>query len=479
MAPHDHPTRPASDKIREPSITNQDSIGDTLQSPATQSKKKSELSNLEQVIRQIFNSKAMTKVAGTVTSVERSHYCVSGLQKLSRLGDIVHVDDGTRGNFGEVIRLSNNEVTIKPFETMARRGIGSMAWLSGELMVRPHTSWRGRSVNALAQPIDEEGELQQGVTDYPLNSPPPPPLSLSRISKPITTGVKVVDLFTPLCCGQRIGIFAGSGVGKSSLLGMLAKGQSVDTVVLAMIGERGREVREFLDEILAEHKTRTVCIVASGADSAMMRRIAPSTALCVAEFFRDQGDDVLLLVDSLTRFAHASREVALAAGEAPVARGFPPSVFSDLPSLLERAGPGLQSHGSITGIFSVLVDADDHNDPIADCVRGILDGHIILDRSIAEEGRYPAVNFQSSISRLAHVCWNEKQRTIASRLRALAARYEETRDLRSVGAYQLGSDPELDEAVTIVPKLYAALIQRPGEPLASDAFESIAHDMAQ
>jgi flagellum-specific ATP synthase len=209
-----------------------------------------------------------------------------------------------------------------------------------------------------------------------------------------------------------------------------------------------------------------------------MRRLAPRTAMAVAEFFRDRGDSVLLIVDSMTRFAHAARDVALAAGEPAVARGYAPSVFSDLPRLLERAGPGEEGKGSITGIFSVLVDGDDHNDPVADAVRGTLDGHIVLDRAIADEGRFPAVNMLGSISRLAQIAWTSEQHGLILKLRGLIARFEDTRDLRLMGGYREGADPELDQAVALVPKIYKALAQSPQSPLSRDAFRELAEALA-
>jgi flagellum-specific ATP synthase len=215
-----------------------------------------------------------------------------------------------------------------------------------------------------------------------------------------------MDLFTPICKGQRIGIFAGSGVGKSTLLTMLAKCDGFDTIVVALVGERGREVREFLEGPIQANLHKSIMVVSTGDESPMMRRQAPRTAVALAEYFRDCGESVLLIVDSVTRYAHAARDVALAAGEPAVARGYTPSVFSDLPRLLERAGPGEEGKGAITGIFSVLIDGDDHNDPVADNIRGTLDGHIVLDRAIADQGRYPAINVLGSISRLADHVWS-------------------------------------------------------------------------
>ncbi len=309
----------------------------------------------------------------------------------------------------------------------------------------------------------------------PLDADPPPAMLRSRVNRPLPTGVRAMDLFTPLCAAQRIGIFAGSGVGKTTLLSMLARCSGFDAVVVALVGERGREVREFLEGPVQDSRSRSVVVVATGDESPMMRRQAPKLAFAVAEYFRDQGQSVLLILDSVTRFAHAAREVALAAGEPPVARGYPPSVFGDLPRLLERAGPGTEGGGTITGIFSVLIDGDDHNDPVADSIRGTLDGHIVLDRAIADQGRYPAINLLGSISRLADVVWTPQQRELVRMLKSLVARFEDSRDLRQMGGYQAGADPELDQAVVLVPKIYAALRQDPTEPRSLDAFLDLAN----
>jgi flagellum-specific ATP synthase len=313
----------------------------------------------------------------------------------------------------------------------------------------------------------------------PLDAEPPPALRRARVRTPIKTGIRVIDLFTPMCAGQRIGVFAGSGVGKSSLLAMLARAPDFDTVVIALVGERGREVREFLDDTLGAKRDSAVAVVSTGDESPMMRRLAPRTAMTVAEYFRDLGQSVLLIVDSVTRFAHAARDVALAAGEPAVARGYAPSVFSDLPRLLERAGPGLEGSGSITGVFSVLVDGDDHNDPVADNIRGTLDGHIVLDRAIADQGRYPAVNILSSISRLSQPKWTPEQRALVSRLRAMVARYEDTRELRLMGGYVAGADPVLDQAVKTVPKIYESMTQSLESPPCQDPFVELASSLRQ
>ena len=334
-------------------------------------------------------------------------------------------------------------------------------------------------INALGEPVDGMGELKNGKRLVTTNAEPPPAIDRQRVTNPVKTGVRVIDLFTPICAGQRLGIFAGSGIGKSTLLGMLAKAQGFDTVVVALVGERGREVREFIEDSLGESRTRAITVVSTGDESPMMRRLAPKTAMTIAEYFRDAGESVLLIVDSVTRFAHAARDVAMAAGEPPVARGYTPSVFSDMPKLLERAGPGLEGQGSITGIFAVLVDGDDHNDPVADNIRGTLDGHLVLDRSIADEGRFPAVNVLTSVSRLAQKVWTPEQQTLMRKLKAMIARYEDTRDLRLIGGYKRGTDAELDTAMVHVPRVYEYLRQGPGDPIAQDTFQELAQALAQ
>ena len=320
----------------------------------------------------------------------------------------------------------------------------------------PEAAWRGRVVDALKRPIDGGPRLPRA----PALSVAPAALSRQRVGMALKTGVRVIDIFTPLCFGQRLGIFAGSGVGKSTLLAMLAAADAFDTVVVALVGERGREVREFLEDTIGhKNMAKTVAVVSTSNESAMMRKRAPGTAMRIAEHFRDRGDRVLLVLDSITRFAHALREVATGSGEHPVARGYPASVFTDLPKLLERAGPGAAGKGSITAVISVLIDGDDHNDPVADSVRGILDGHIVLDRAIAEQGRYPPVNPLSSISRLATKAWSDDERTLVTRLKSMIARYEDTRDIRLLGAYQAGVDAELSRGATGAADLRSATAQ--------------------
>jgi len=415
-----------------------------------------------------------TRVSGAVSEIATTHYRVSGLSNFLRLGQCVTIESGERGEIGEVVKIDASHVTLKPFESHCKAPIGARAWRADSLSLFPGADWKGRVIDALGRPIDGAGALRPGERAMPFDADPPAALQRARVVSPIRTGVAVIDLFTPLCAGQRIGVFAGSGVGKSSLLAMLARSPDFDTVVIALVGERGREVREFLDDTLGGYRRSAIAVVSTGDESPMMRRLAPKTAMTVAEYFRDCGDKVLLIVDSVTRFAHAARDIALAAGEPAVARGYAPSVFSDLPRLLERAGPGVEGAGSITGFFSVLVDGDDHNDPVADSIRGTLDGHIVLDRAIADQGRYPAVNILSSISRLAHACWTPEQAKLVGRLRALIARFEDTRELRLMGGYAAGSDPLLDQAIKSAPRIYEAMMQSPGAGPCQDPFIELA-----
>jgi len=432
------------------------------------------LARLELAVERTLKELALVRVSGSVAEVASSHARVTGLSRFLQLLDCVAFDADDQRQFAEVVRIDGQGATVKTFDTNIPMRLGGRVYRIGPLRLAPHRSWKGRVLNALGAPIDAAGPLRQGDEERPIDAAPPPAMQRSRITKPLKTGVRVIDLFAPICAGQRIGIFAGSGVGKSTLLAMLAGSRDFGAVVIALVGERGREVREFLEDALAANRALAVAVVATGDESPTMRRLAPKTAMTIAEFFRDQGESVLLIVDSVTRFAHAARDIALAAGEPAVARGYTPSVFSDLPKLLERAGPGEEKKGSITGVFSVLVDGDDHNDPVADAIRGTLDGHIVLDRAIADQGRFPAVNVLASISRLAQIAWTGEQQSLVAKLRGLIARYEDTRDLRLMGGYREGGDAELDQAIAMVPKIYEAMRQTPRSGPSKDAFRELA-----
>ena len=415
---------------------------------------------------------SLVRVSGSVSEIASTHCRVRGLSPFVHIGEIVALGFPGRSQMGEIVHIDDTAVTVKPFQPV-QGCIGMAASYAGPFLIRPHVSWKGRVLNALSQPLDDSGELPAGELGVPVDGPPVTALRRARVNTPARTGVRVIDSFVPVCAGQRVGVFAGSGVGKSTLLAMLAQAKGFDSVVLALVGERGREVREFLEDALNGNRANVVAVVATGDESAAMRRLAPKTAMTIAEFFRDRGESVLLIMDSVTRYAHAAREVALSAGEPAVARGYAPSVFSELPRLLERAGPGAVGSGSITGVFAVLVDGDDHNEPVADAIRGTLDGHIVLDRAIADEGRYPAVNVLSSVSRLADQVWTSEERELVLKLRAMIARFEETRDLRLMGGYHSGQDPELDTAIAFVSKIYNAMTQRPGT-VSEDAFKELA-----
>ncbi|MDE2579153.1 MAG: FliI/YscN family ATPase [Hyphomicrobiales bacterium] len=376
--------------------------------------------------------------------------------------------------FGEIVRIDRGRALVAPYRLHARVPIGA-ALMTGEGdIIRPGMDWLGRALDAFGLPIDGGPPPQAGFTPVRLDASAPPALERPPLGEKLETGVRVIDIFTPLCFGQRIGVFAGSGVGKSTLLAMLARADSFDAVVVGLIGERGREVREMLEGPLAAARQKTVTIVATGDESALLRRRAAFMALSAAEWLRDQGMRVLLIMDSITRFAHALREIDIAAGAPAVARGYPPSVFSELPRLLERIGAGVSGAGSITGVISVLVDGDDHNDPIADTVRGVLDGHIVLERAIADQGRYPAVDILKSLSRLSNKVWSRDQTAFVRMLRAHAARFEDTRDLRAINGFKPGADAELDAAVALTPRLYAALAQSPEDGPQNDAFAFMA-----
>nr|WP_245195760.1 FliI/YscN family ATPase [Aureimonas populi] len=413
------------------------------------------------------------RICGQIVDVSAQSFKVAGLSPFVRLGDCVACEGPDGPELGEVVRVEESAATVKPFAVGFRSGVRTSVWRAGPITVAPATSWRGRAVDAFGRPCDGLGPIEQGPRAAVADRLPDAAMKRGRIRTPVKTGIKAIDIFTPLVKGQRMGIFAGSGVGKSTLMGMLARARGFDTVVVALVGERGREVREFLEETMKGELSRVVTVVATGDESPMMRRLAPKTAMSVAEHFRDLGEDVLLIVDSVTRLAHAARDVALAAGEPPVARGYPPSVFSELPRLLERAGPGAEGAGTITGLFAVLVDGDDHNEPIADAIRGTLDGHIVLDRAIAEEGRFPAIDVLKSISRLAELGWSGGERDLVSKLKAMIARFEDTRDLRLLGGYHRGADAGLDQAVDLVPHLYSAISQSPADTVPADAFEDL------
>jgi type III secretion protein N (ATPase) len=376
-----------------------------------------------------------------------------------RIGDVVHVRRRGGALACEVVGFSEGEAIAMPLGTLA--GVGpddEVEATGGPFQVRAGEGLLGHVVDGLGRPLD--GSFVAGGALVPVDADPPGPLARRSVATPIATGVRVLDGLVTLGEGQRMGLFAGSGVGKSTLLGAIARGAAADVVVVALVGERGREVGEFLEHALrAEGRARSVVVVATSDAPALERLRAAQVATAYAEYFRDQGAKVMLLVDSVTRFARAQREVGLAAGEPPARRGYPPSVFAMLPRLLERSGQG--ERGSITAIYTVLVEGSDMDEPIADEVRGVLDGHVVLDRATAARGRYPAVDVTASLSRVMDGIVPKEHREAARKLRSLVATYEAKRDLVALGAYAKGSDRDLDEAIAKMPRIEQFLRQDP------------------
>ena len=376
------------------------------------------------------------------------------------MGDVcrISVDKSKATITAEVVGFKENKVLLMPYSNTEGIRQGSKVYNTGEkLQLKVSDQLIGRTVNALGRPIDGGDPISGGVS-VSIAGAPANPMERPRISTPIEMGVRVIDGCLTIGKGQRMGIFAGSGVGKSTLMGMLARNVKADVNVIALVGERGREVVEFINRDLGpEGQKRSVLVVATSDQPAMQRSKCALTATAIAEYFCSQGKDVLLMMDSLTRFCMAQREIGLSIGEPPVARGYPPSIYAELPKLLERAGNF--ETGSITGIYTVLVEGDDTNEPIADTVRGIIDGHIILSRKIAAKNHYPAIDLLSSVSRLMNDIAEKPQKAAASKLRNMMAVYEENIDLLLIGAYKHGSNPELDEAIAHMDKINAFLKQ--------------------
>jgi len=390
---------------------------------------------------------------------------------------IVIETGGNRFIPAEVIGFSGSNAVVMPFGGLdgVRRGCRAVIATAAS-QVRPSPAWLGRVINAMGEPIDGKGPLVQGPSPMPYRNSPPPAHSRKRVGAPLDLGVRALNTFLTCCRGQRLGIFAGSGVGKSVLLSMLARNVDADITVIGLIGERGREVQEFLQEDLGdEGLARSVVVVATSDEPALMRRQAAYLTLAIAEYFRDEDKDVLCLMDSVTRFAMAQREIGLSAGEPPTAKGYTPTVFTELPKLLERAGPGT-GVGTITAIFTVLVDGDDHNEPIADAVRGILDGHIVMQRSIAERGRFPAINILKSVSRTMPRSANPEYLPVIMRGRQVMATYADMEELIRLGAYRAGSSAEVDEAIRLHEPLEAFLRQAKDEKASlDDGYRQLAH----
>jgi flagellum-specific ATP synthase len=401
---------------------------------------------------------------GRVTGVLGMLLEAGGLPREMAVGGRVEVQAAGRRVPCEIVGFRTGRAQLMPFSALDGIGLGcKVVPMPGADAIYPHDGWLGRVINAFGEPLDGKGPLPQGGTAYPLRNRPPPAHERQRVRGKIDLGVRALNTFLTCCRGQRMGIFAGSGVGKSVLLSMIARNTTADATVIGLIGERGREVQEFLEDDLGpEGLARSIVVVATSDESPLLRRQAAYLTLAIAEYLRDRERDVLCLIDSVTRFATAQREIGLSAGEPPTTKGYTPTVFAELPKLLERAGPGT-GKGSITGLFSVLVEGDDQQEPIADACRAILDGHIVLDRSIAERGRFPAVDVLRSISRSMPQCNAEPENRIVSAARSFIATYEDMAELIRLGAYRNGSDPKVDAAILHYPAIDAFLAQRKDE----------------
>lgn len=400
---------------------------------------------------------------------------VAGLSACLSVGDRVRLRarDG-RAVPAEVVGFRGDTASVMAYAALDGLGPGAPAlvepsWQGGSFVASGSRlavadGWLGRVIDPCGRPLDGRGALPRGVQERPVRASPPDATLRARLGPRIDLGIRVLNAFATTRQGQRLGLFAGSGVGKSTLLSMLARQTACDVAVLALVGERGREVREFLeDDLGAAGLARSVVVIATSDTPPLMRREAAYAAMTVAEHFRDQGKSVLLMMDSVTRFCLALREIGLSAGEPPATRGYPPSVFAELPRLLERAGPGPVlpdgRAGHITALFTVLVEGDDHNEPVADAVRGILDGHVIMDRRIGESGRYPAVDVLRSLSRAVPGCLDPGEQALTRRARAILALYADMADMVRLGAYRTGTDPAVDEAVALAPRIEAMLRQ--------------------
>ena len=417
------------------------------------------------------------EISGVVTNLLGLLVEVEGLTGLAAIGDRLTLRTRDQRSIpAEVIGFRDGPLQAMAYAPLDGLAHGARAVLhdARHAMLDIAGSWLGRVIDPLGNPLDGKGILFGGTTSYPTRAAPPDATTRARLGPRIDLGVRALNCFATMREGQRLGLFAGSGVGKSTLLSMLTLGTQCDVVVLALVGERGREVRDFIDTDLGpDGMARSVVVVATSDTPPLMRRQCAYTAMTVAEHFRDQGLSVLLLMDSVTRFCLALREIGLSLGEPPATRGYPPSVFAELPRLLERAGPGVANPdgtaGQITGLFTVLVEGDDHNEPVSDAVRGILDGHIVMDRKIAEAGRYPAIDILRSLSRVASGCLDARQAALVKRARAVLSLHAEMFDMVRLGAYRGGTDAAVDEALRLAPRINAFLSQDKDDRCGFDA----------
>ncbi|MAK62579.1 MAG: flagellum-specific ATP synthase FliI [Ponticaulis sp.] len=419
---------------------------------------------LQDLIRTV-KSVPVTEAHGRVVALEGLRLEASGPPGALHIGAMAQIG-GKDGRLAEIVGFRDDLAILLSCDDKGSVYPGaSVRFLNEPARLYPSEHWLGRILDPFGNPMDGGPNLPRGSIGRPIDAPPPSAHARTRIYEKLHLGVRVMDLFTPCGRGQRLGLFAGSGVGKSTLMGMLAKGADADVIVIGLVGERGREVREFVEDALGPSGlARSVVVTATSDAPAPARKRAALSAMTVAEHFRDQGLQVLCLLDSVTRFAMAQREIGLAAGEPPTTRGYTPSVFAELPKLLERAGPGSNGTGAITGLFTVLVDGDDHNEPVADAVRGILDGHIVMSRQIAERGRYPAVDVLKSLSRLSSLLQGPEESQLIREVRRLEATYTDMEELIRIGAYNSGADPQTDRAIRLHDGLAEFLTQSESDP---------------
>ncbi len=426
---------------------------------------------------QVSEMTARPSVAGKLTRVVGLTLEAIGCR--AAVGSLCRIDTLDGYLEAEVVGFAGDKLFLMPSEQL--KGVipgAKVTPISDEHGIPVGMSLLGRVIDGVGQPLDGLGPILTAdsalLVNRRLN-----PLARKPINQPMDVGVRAINAMLTVGQGQRMGLFAGSGVGKSVLLGMMTRGTTADVVVVGLIGERGREVKEFIEEILgAEGRARSVVVAAPADASPLMRLKGSETALTIAEYFRDQGLNVLLLMDSLTRYAQAQREIALAIGEPPATKGYPPSVFAKLPALVERAGNGAEGQGSITAFFTVLTEGDDLQDPIADAARAILDGHIVLSRELADSGHYPAIEVEKSISRVMPMVTSEEHMMMARTVKQCYSLYQQNRDLITIGAYQKGADPRLDQAIAIRPKLEQFLQQKMKEVVSySDCLQAL-HQVA-
>lgn len=421
-------------------------------------------------LEEIENIQIVT-ASGTVTAVLGMLIECTGISRVLSVGSrcLITGQKGVRSKtpqvLAEVVGFRDEIALLMPFGTIEGVGPGARVELQESASVCfPCEAWLGRVINALGEPVDGKGPLPQGGMPYPLHARPPEAHQRQRVKGKIDLGIRSMNTFLTCCRGQRLGIFSGSGVGKSILMSMLSRNSKADINVIGLVGERSRELQEFIEDDLGEEGLkRSIIIVATSSEYALLRRQCAYLTLSVAEYFRDKGKDVLCLMDSVTRFAMAQREIGLSAGEPPTSKGYTPTVFAELPKLLERAGPGKTGQGSITGLFTVLVEGDDTNEPVADAVRGILDGHIVLDRDIAQRGRFPAINILKSVSRTMPDCNTAQENALVQVARNMLASYEDMAEMIRLGAYRKGSNPDVDQAIQYYPAIENFLAQKKDE----------------